>query len=180
MQQARLLYYLERFEDGLAIATKAREAAPEDPGAILWWTANKGAMAAQKKNLASLGAIRDIEVLLKKLKKLDASYGFGAADRVLGRIYQEAPRFVSIGSSSKAEECLKSAMKIAPEFPGNQIAWAEFLWEEGKKDEAKEIAHRLAKNQKFIAGQFGEFSPDKIRWTATLEKILGGPKETLP
>ena len=167
----------KRFEQGLAAADSARKESPDDPGAVLWWTANEGALAELKKNLWSLGAIKDIEKELKWLGETHPDYGYGAADRVLGKIYLEVPRLVSIGSTAKAEERLRRAVKHHPEFPGNWLGLAEVLLRDGKKEDARDIARTVASAKSYRTGDFGDFSRDRDGWKKTVDRLMNGEKQ---
>lgn len=152
------------YEAGLKAAEEARVLAPTHADVLVWWAANKGAIAELKKNLASLAAIRDIEKTMLIVLSQDPNYGFGAADRVLGVLYHQAPGFVSIGSNNKAEKHLKRAMEIAPDFPGNRLAMAEFLFDQGEKESARKLVMPLVEDPRWREKDFGEFSLEKKDW----------------
>jgi tetratricopeptide (TPR) repeat protein len=184
VEEARLLYRLgtnektessrlRLFEEGRDLAESVRKVEPRNPGAILWWVANEGAIAENKKNLASLATVRHIERALKKLRSIDPDFGYAVADRALGNVYRRAPSFISIGSSRKAEQCLRKAFERAPGFPGNSLALAVFLWEEGRKDEARGLALRVASSKEYQKGNFGDFSAEREEWKLQLQQILG-------
>lgn len=191
VQEARLLFYIAEYSPGdekqLAIYTegrdlakKARAAAPADSGAILWWAANHGGMARLKKNLWSLGALKEIEAALTELKELDPQFGFAAASRVLGKIYLEAPRILSIGSSSKAKESMLDSMKRAPEFPGNELGYAEWLLEDGEKDKASAIVQALRSKGVLEKGDYGDFRWEKKMWRERFDELLRKTQGNLP
>lgn len=180
IEEARLLFYLAEqspekeqmglYTQGRDLAQKARQTDPKNPGAVLWWTANHGGLARLKKNLWSLGALKEIEAALLELKTLDPKFGYAAAARVLGKIYLEAPGFISIGSSSKAKENMLESLKIAPEFPGNEIGYAEWLVEEGEKQKAAELVRSL-RGKDFDKGNYGEFGWERPLWRQRLEQL---------
>lgn len=182
-EEARLLYYLGKytpdislkqkyFEEGVGLAWKARKAKPKDPGAILWWVANRGELAQLKHNLVALGYVKEMETALLELKKLHPQYFFRAADRVLGRIYQKAPSFVSIGSSAKAEAHLKEAMKAPGNYPGNLIFFADFLLENGEKKEARKLARRVVSSP-----ELAKYPIEKFDWIRMAQEILQQSRE---
>ena len=151
LQEEQLLYYLgqqtdgkdqkkKMYEEGLKLAEQSRNQKPDDPDAILWWTAHEGSLAEINKGASGLNAVTKIEAALLTLKKTHPEYGHAAADRVLGRLYQKAPSFISVGSSRRAEEHLRGALAKFPTYPGNQVFLADFLAEEGKKEEASRLA----------------------------------------
>lgn len=186
VQEARVLYYWgeadtalsrEKWIAGRQKAEEAKKISPKDPGAILWWTANVGAMAREDRNFSALKKIKEIEMELLNLKKMDPGFGFAAADRVLGKLYEEAPRFISIGSTSDAEAHLKDALRLAGDFPGNRLAWIEFLVSEEKWDDVRREIDSL--KARGWGGEFGDFNPEKREWPLRLEKAeksLGGER----
>jgi len=178
VEESRLLYYLGsqdeknakiKWGEGREKAEAARKVVPAEPEANFWWAANLGALARSEKNLAALGKIMQIEKTLLEIKKTAPTFGYAAADRVLGKIYAEAPRFISIGSTSEAESHFKDALRVAPEYPGNHLNWLEFLIDEERWD----VARTALVAAKAIAWDkdFGAFNPDKLTWPAQLKSI---------
>lgn len=177
-EKARINFYLGRclytendsdnaipyFEKGVENSEAALQVKQEDSIALFWWAANKGVIADIKRSLSALKTIKDIEDKMVLIRSNLPEYGFAGADRVLGKIYQKAPRFISIGSTSKAEECLKRAYEKFPKFPGNIIALAEFYDEEGKREEAKKLILSLLASQEIEKGNFGLFNVEKKEW----------------
>jgi hypothetical protein len=48
----------------------------------------------------------------------------------LGLLYHQAPGWpISLGNPSKASRHLNEAVRLHPDYPGNRIALAEFLWD---------------------------------------------------
>jgi tetratricopeptide (TPR) repeat protein len=191
IDEARLLFYLgeiagdadeqmKRFTEGRDLADKARKADPKSAGALLWWAANHGGVARLKRNLWSLGALKEIEAALLELKALDPDYGHGAASRVLGKIYLEAPRFVSIGSPSRAKEFILDSLKRGPNFPGNELGYAEWLWEDGAKREAGTVVRRLREQGAIEKGEHGDFNWERPLWRQRLEALHRRTQEVLP
>lgn len=187
VQKARQSYFLgksqvaeplPRFEEGLAAAEEARELAPNDPAAIIWWAANKGAIADIKRNLAALKTIKEIEGVLLKLKAKAPAFGYAAADRALGVLYHKAPGFISIGSNKKAEKHLREAVALAPEYPGNHLALADFLEATDKPEEAAKIVSALLENAEWRSKDYGDFSPERAGWEVSLSKprVFGAVK----
>jgi len=180
-EEARLLFYLAEvspekeqmalYTEGRDLAQKARAELPKSPAALLWWTANHGGIARMKKNLWALGALKDIEAALLEMKAIDPKFGYAAAARVLGKIYLEAPGFISIGSSSKSKENILESLKAAPEFPGNEIGYAEWLVEEGDKKQASEIVKALRNKGSIDKGEYGDFGWEKPLWKRRFEDL---------
>ena len=152
--ESRILYYIaentsdprERekiYEEGRRLTNQVREADPKNPGALLWWTVHEGRLAALHKGLAALKAVSGIEKALLDLKEMNPSFDYGAADRALGQLYQEAPPFISVGSRRKAKVHLKEALRRFPDFPGNQVLYADFLLHQDEGYEARAYAQKV-------------------------------------
>jgi tetratricopeptide (TPR) repeat protein len=174
---------LSHFEAGKRAAEQARRLSSRDPGALLWWVANEGALAAQARNLGSLISLKQIERVLKRLRDIDPDYAFGGAERALGGIYREAPRFVSIGSLSRAERNLRAAVRRAPEFPGNVLGLAEVLADREKHAEARRLLERARGLLHGPPRDLGEFAPERPSWEkrlAALDLRLGEQARALP
>ena len=178
VKEAKLLNYLGRtlsndaekekvFTEGRLLAAKARQAEATNPGAILWWTANEGNIAAIHKDFSALKSIGQIEKTLLLLKEIDPGYEYAAADRALARIYQEAPPFISIGSRRKSNEHYRAALQKAPDYPGNQIAFANFLLQQGEREQAMILARKVRSSEKLK-----DFPFDAPEWIENAERIL--------
>jgi len=177
-EKSRLNFYLGRcaflekatdlsvpfFEQGEKNAETALELKSDEPVALFWWVANAGTLADISR---SIGALRTVKIIAEKLiliSEKEPDYGFSGAYRVLGKIYEKAPRFISIGSSTKAEQYLKKAYERFPKFPGNIIALAEFYDSDDRIDEAKKILMPLVESQQIQEGDFGAFNVEKQEW----------------
>jgi tetratricopeptide (TPR) repeat protein len=185
-EKARLNFYIGRcafaqnesegsipyFERGQESAEKALESEPEDVSALFWWGANRGVLADIKRNLSALKAIKDIEDKLIVIRSKNPDFAFSGADRVLGKIYHKAPGFISIGSTSKAEECLKRAFEKFPKFPGNVITLAEFYEDEGKTEEAKKLILPLLASHQIQNGDYGSFNVEKWEWEKLANQLV--------
>ncbi len=188
IEKSRLNFYLGRcafiekessisipfFEQGEKNAENALELKNDEPVALFWWAANKGVLADIYRSLSALKTVKLIETKMLLIRDKNPDYGFLGADRILGKLYQKAPRFISIGSSSKAEECLKRAYEKFPKFPGNIIALAEFYDDDGRLEEAKKVLLPLVDSQQIQKGDYGPFNVEKQEWdkivTALIEK----------
>lgn len=183
-EKARLNFYLGRcafleeetdvsvpfFEQGEKNAEAALDLKADEPVALFWWIANKGTLADISRSVTALRIIKIIEDKLLLIGEKDPNYGFAGAYRVLGKIYDKAPRFISIGSSSKAEKYLKKAIEKFPDFPGNIIALAEFYDGDDQKEEAKKLILPLIASQQIQKGNYGPFNVEKAEW----ERIVKG------
>ncbi len=141
-EEARLLHALAELAEGeqrvalhaegLRTAERALALDPDEPSALLWWSAHLGSQATATKPLAAIRIASSIEKALLRLREIDPSYDHAAADRVLGHLYALAPPVISVGSMKKAEQHLREALARDPRFPGNQLFWAELLEKKGQ------------------------------------------------
>ena len=175
-------YYLGKYEKDKKLAEKhfeiaeelsaeAMESEPKNVPAILAWCAAKGELAQMRSPLIALGYIKPIQKKFQLLKELAPAHQYYVADRALGRLYQLAPSFISIGSSKKAREHLKAALDGAPESPANQIYWAEFMMDQGEKDEARKYARMTLANPSLLTSSLERF--DWVRMANALLEKLG-------
>ncbi len=149
---------------------------PKDPDIQFWRMATLGELAQLRKNVWSLRVIRKLEVELNGFVAEFPSHAFAGGYRRLGQLYQDAPRFISVGSTKKAEECYRRALALAPEFPGNHIALIELLKETGRGPEAEEILANLMKMKGWLDRRYGEFEPFKREWETKVNRWLASEK----
>lgn len=153
-EEARLLHFLaeasedggqrDRYrEQGRALAKRALAEDPEQPAALLWWTAHRGSQATALNPFQAVKIAREIEQTLLRLRAVAPGYDSSAADRVLGIVYQVAPAVVSIGSKEKARTHLNAALARHPEHPGNLLSAAKFLLENGDCPKAKRLSRQV-------------------------------------
>ncbi len=155
------------FETAVTLAESVLETEPTNPSALLAWCASKGEIAQHANPFRALGLIRPIEEKFLLLKTLAPQHEGFVADRALGRLYQLAPSFISIGSSKKARAHFQAALSGAPEHPGNQVYWAEFLLDDGDKAEARLFALKTLSNPKLLPSSLERFD-----WVARAKVIL--------
>ena len=149
--EARLLHFLaeetrdegerERIRSrGREVARRALALGPDDPAAILWWTAHRGSEASAWRPLEAIRIASELERTLLRLRELDPGYDHAAADRVLGHLYRVAPEGISVGSLEKSERHLRAALARSPTYPGNLRAVAELLHRRGRCAAARQGA----------------------------------------
>jgi hypothetical protein len=62
---------------------------------------------------------------MERVLALDESYFYGAPHRALGAVFAKAPSFAG-GDMGKAKAHFDDALKIAPDYVGTRVLWAEF------------------------------------------------------
>jgi tetratricopeptide (TPR) repeat protein len=178
LKESRLLFWQGKYtsgvEDKIKLLTQAQQLVeeagkldPKNPEWILGWVASEGELLQLISKLAAFPRIRRLEKRALELQALAPEFQFYAADRILGRIYQVSPRFFSIGSPTRAREHFEVAMKNAPDFPGNQVFYADFLFEQNEKTKAKELAQKVLSSP-----MLAQYPLERFDWVQTANQIL--------
>lgn len=132
---------VQLFENCVAVADRALALNKNDVRGLFWKAAAMGKMAEDSGMVNALRMIRPMENLLLKVVTLDENYENAGAHRALGRIYHKLPGFpLSFGSNQKALMHLKRAHELFPRDVITRAFYAELLYDEGRKDEARKHA----------------------------------------
>lgn len=182
-EEARLLHFLAEAtgdsadraryrKEGLSLAARALEENPEEPSALLWWTAHRGAQASALNPVQAVQIANEVERTLLKLRKVAPGFDASAADRVLGLVYQVAPPVVSIGSKAKAKKHLGAALKRHPDHPGNLLLSAKLLLDEGECETAKLFVAKVLASKESLEDpvEGGEWKAEAARLSARVSR----------
>ncbi|QOJ24647.1 MAG: hypothetical protein HRU78_14160 [Gammaproteobacteria bacterium] len=132
---------VQLFENCIAVADRALFLNANDVRGLFWKAAAMGKMAEDSGMVNALRMLRPMENLLLKVVALDEQYENAGAHRALGRIYHKLPGFpISFGSNQKALMHLKRAHQLFPRDVITRAFYAELLYDEGRKDEARKHA----------------------------------------
>jgi hypothetical protein len=125
---------------------------------------NMGQLARSEK-LAALKLVRQMESEFLIAANLDSNADFAGPERGLGLLCRDAPGWpLSIGNRSRSRQFQESAVKLAPDYPGNvlNLAESELTW--GDKTAAKKELAALdalwPAAQKALTGEAWEESWD--------------------
>jgi tetratricopeptide (TPR) repeat protein len=100
-----------------------------------------GKMAEDSGIVNAFRMLRPMEKMLLKVITLDEKYENAGAHRALGRMYHKLPGFpISFGSNQKALAHLKRAHELFPRDVITRAFYAEVLYDEGRKAEARRHA----------------------------------------
>ncbi|PXW86400.1 TRAP transporter TatT component family protein [Nitrosomonas sp. Nm84] len=132
---------VQQFEKCIAIADQALVLNANDVRGLFWRAAAMGKMAEDSGIVNALRMLRPMEKMLLKVVALDEKYENAGAHRALGRMYHKLPGFpISFGSNQKALMHLKRAHELFPRDVITRAFYAELLYDEGKRDEARKHA----------------------------------------
>ncbi len=132
---------IQLFENCVAVADRALALNKNDVRGLFWKAAAMGKMAEDSGMVNALRLLRPMENLLLKVVALDEKYENAGAHRALGRIYHKLPGSpISFGGNQKALMHLKRAHELFPRDVITRAFYAELLYDEGRKDEARKHA----------------------------------------
>jgi hypothetical protein len=187
-EQAKINYYLGKliedkdekrlyFEHGRDRSALLRKTEPRNLEALHWWVANMGGLAQIVFPLKALNFVSDIKAALVQMKSLDPDFDYAVADRALGHLYESVPSIISIGSNSKAEEHYLEALRRFPDFPGNQVYYANFLAERDCV-KARQLAATVIRSVSTVLPEYLlEYPEWKVLAEETLKKTEGKCKK---
>ncbi len=132
---------VQLFERCIAIADQALALNTNDVRGLFWKAAAMGKMAEDSGIVNAFRMLRPMEKMLLKVVTLDEKYENAGAHRALGRMYHKLPGFpISFGSNQKALAHLKRAHELFPRDIITRAFYAEVLYDEGRKAEARRHA----------------------------------------
>lgn len=177
-ESGRLTYWYSKYSNDtkvtellkteLANLDKVDAEHSNNPRLLISWIAVSGETALRQSKLHALAHLQPLEKAALHLKEVDPTFGFYAADRILGRLYHLAPSFFSIGSRTKAREHFELALKGAPEHPENMLFFADFLHSIGESDRARQLLETLLSSPKLA-----DFPMERVYWESESRRWLG-------
>jgi tetratricopeptide (TPR) repeat protein len=107
--------------EGIQVCRLWLQREPNSAAAHYYLGMNLGQLA-RTKSLGALPLVREMEKEWLTALALDSHFDYAGADRNLGLLYRDTPGFpLSIGSRSKAEQHLRRAVELDPEYPENHL-----------------------------------------------------------
>ena len=107
-------------EQGMAACQQAIARESNSAPAHYYLGMNLGQLA-RTRSLSALKLVDQMEEEFSRARDLDDHLDCAGPDRNLGLLYADAPSIGSIGSRTQARAHLKSAVKLAPEYPENRL-----------------------------------------------------------
>ena len=109
---------------GIAACRQAIARATNSGPAHYYLGVNLGQMA-RTKGFGALGLVSSMRREFDLACSLDEHVDFAGPDRNLGQLYRDAPPIVSLGNRAQAEQHLRHAVTLAPDFPDNHLELVE-------------------------------------------------------
>jgi tetratricopeptide (TPR) repeat protein len=123
-------------EQGIDAGRKAVAVQPNRPEGHFWIAANMGALAESFGLRQGLKYRKAIKQELETVRRLDAGFMDGSADRALGRWYFQVPKLFG-GSPQLAERHLRASLMYDPNSTASHFFLAELLLDQRRKEEAR-------------------------------------------
>ncbi len=108
--------HIKIFELGYKAGEIAKNLQPNRVEGYYWYAINLGKYSLAVSLFKALRTADMARDALVKATKIDPSYHWAGAYRLLGRYYQDLPSGISFGDKKKAEEYFKKAIQISPNF----------------------------------------------------------------
>jgi tetratricopeptide (TPR) repeat protein len=120
----------ELANQGIAACRQSLACEPNSAPGHYYLAIELGQLADTRRNLAAFKMVKEMEREFKTAGDLDEHFDYAGPARCLGLLYRDAPGWpVSIGSRHKAREWLEQAVKLAPNYPENQLNLVESYWQ---------------------------------------------------
>ncbi|MFH1829631.1 MAG: tetratricopeptide repeat protein [Pseudomonadota bacterium] len=132
----------ELAEKGMEYAETCLMKAPEEAGCYYWRAVNTG-LYYKIHVIGYQDGIKKMLADCNKVISLSPKYDHAGAYRMMGEIYTQLPQTAGRPDSitrnvELAEEYLRKAVRLAPDYPENHLALAEALLAQGKIADALE------------------------------------------
>lgn len=140
-------------------------------GAMYWTAANLGKWAKNSGIATTLKYKNRIKSLVSAVEKLNPKFFYAAPIRYWGAYYAVAPGFAG-GSMPKSKINFKKAIKMAPEYLGTKVLYAQFyMTKKEDKKGFKKLLHEVikAKNKKRML--YSENFIEKLKAKKMLENM---------
>jgi tetratricopeptide (TPR) repeat protein len=127
---------------GIEHAKKAVELGPDQADGHFWLGVCYGVYGEAKGVLKSLSLVKPIKEAMRRVLEIDPAYDRGGADRVLGRVYHEVPKFAGGGEKKSLEHLLKS-IEYGPRVGLNLLYLADTYISLDEIDKARETLETI-------------------------------------
>lgn len=120
-------------------ATAIQKQEPARADLKVWLAIVKSTYAGSKGGLGALSLVKQAKTLLEEVIVQDPNVLDGSAYTSLGSLYYQVPSWpVGFGDDEQASILLKKALSINPNGIDPNYFYADYLLEEGKKEQAKQ------------------------------------------
>lgn len=154
------------YQEAIAVSRKAVQDHPGKPGPHYWLGMACGLMGSTDGGIGALPYVDETKEQMKLVIKLDPDYDYGGAYRILGRMYALLPGIVG-GDYDKAEQMLRKACKIGPQYLLNQLYLADVYLQTDRPDQAEKVLKQVV-NTSVMSG----LEPEDRLWKMHASRLL--------
>ncbi|MBI4126826.1 MAG: tetratricopeptide repeat protein [Deltaproteobacteria bacterium] len=128
-------------ETGIHYAERCLERAPEEAACFYYRAINTG-LYYQARVVGYQTGVKHMAADLERVIAINALYDYAGAHRALGELFTKLPQTTVHPNDlrrdlEKAENYLREAVRLAPDYPENYLQLSETLTARGKYDEAQ-------------------------------------------
>ncbi|MDH2433455.1 hypothetical protein QCD60_12815 [Pokkaliibacter sp. MBI-7] len=131
------------------LSDEARQFAGQYPDSAeikVWEAISLSTYAGAKGGLGALGLVKDAKAILEDVIAHDPDTLDGSAFTTLGSLYYQVPGWpIGFGNSKKAAVYLQEALKRNPSGIDPNYFYADYMLDQGKKDEARKYFEKALK-----------------------------------
>lgn len=136
---------IKGFESLIEAAKGFIDTYPQRAEPLVWYGIIESSFAGAKGGIGALSNAKEAKIALEKALKIDETVLDGSAYTSLGVLFHRVPGWpISFGDDDDAQRLLKKALSINPTGIEPNYFYAEFLYDEGEYEKAKEyLVHAL-------------------------------------
>jgi tetratricopeptide (TPR) repeat protein len=128
--------------EGIEAGKRAETLQSGRPEGHFWTGANEGLLAENSSVWTGLRLINPVRDEMQIVMKIDANYQQDGAERILGRLYYEAPFFKG-GDKQLSIRLLQDCLKRYPDNSLTLLYLADSYMAVGRREEARKMLNRL-------------------------------------
>lgn len=129
-------------ESGIAAGEKAEAISPSRPEGHFWTGADEGLLAEERGLWGGLHLIDPVRTEMQAVLKIDPNYQQDGAERLLGRLYYEAPFFKG-GDKRLSVKMLEHCLKLYPNNSLTMLYLADSYRAVGRRDDARNLLEKI-------------------------------------
>ena len=160
------------FDYGVSAAKIARALKESGIEGQYWYAIDLGSYGLAKGILSSAHNAKSGMSALRLAMQIDSSYQWYGSSRILGRYYQELPRFFG-GDREEARNLLLEASEKAPQFRNNWVFLGQYYTAIGKPESAVAACQKALD----LPNQDGKF--EELRYAREAQECLDRAKAKL-
>jgi tetratricopeptide (TPR) repeat protein len=129
-------------QQGIAAGKRAEALDPGRPEGHFWTGADEGLLAEDSSVITGLRLISPVRTEMQTVMKIDQNYQQSGAERILGRLYEEAPFFRG-GDKQLSIRLLEDCLRRYPDNSLTLLYLADSYMGVGRRQDARKMLERI-------------------------------------